>query len=134
MWPYCVNTVDVLGFRRHKFPRTLQVFMEIQKFLVLFCRYESPRTRAHLCIFLPHLRTQRCVLIRFSRRKFPCTLPIMLTGCPECPGTFRCNWTLHSRITVAASRSGSTSVLTLPQFSLLRALLASFSPSFQGSW
>ena len=48
VWPYCVNTVDVLGFRRHKFPRTLQVFMEIQKFLVLFCRYESPRTRAHL--------------------------------------------------------------------------------------
>ena len=99
VWPYCVNTVDVLVFRRHKFPRTLQVFLEIQKHLVLFCRYESPRTRVHLCIFLPHLRTQRCVLMRFSRHKFHCTLPIMLTGCPEFQRTFRCNWTLHSRRT-----------------------------------
>ena len=30
----------------------------ILKFLVLFCRCESPRTHVHLCIFLPHLRTQ----------------------------------------------------------------------------
>ena len=96
VWPYCVNTVDVLSFRRHKFLRTLQVFMEIQKLLVLFCLYEA-RTRVHFCIFLSHLRTQRYGLIRLSCHKFLCTLSIMLTGRLECPRTFRYNWTLHSR-------------------------------------
>ena len=67
--------------------------MEIRKFLVLFCRYESPRTLGP-SLLLPHLRTRRCVfLIWFSRYKFPCTFPTMLTGCPECPWIVRCNWT-----------------------------------------
>ena len=69
---------------------------------------KSPRTLVHLCIFLPHLRTRRCILIRFSLSlslyKFPCTLPILLTGCPECPRTFRCNWTLQSRRTCRSMR------------------------------
>ena len=69
-----------------------------------FCRYESPRTLVHLWLFLPHLRTRRCVLVGFSRHKFPCTLPILLTRCFECPQTFRCSWTLHSRRTCRSMR------------------------------
>ena len=34
----------------------------------------------------------------------PFTLPILLTGCPECPRTFLCNWTLHSRRTCRSMR------------------------------
>ena len=85
------------------------IFMEIQMFLVSFCRDESPRTSTQNCIFLPHLRTRRCVSIRFSRHRIPCTLPILLTGCPECPRTFRCNGTLHSRRTCRSMRDQANS-------------------------
>ena len=89
VWPYCANTVDVLVSRRYEFPRTLQVFVDIQKFLVLFCRNESPRTLVHLCIFLSHFRTRRYVSpIWFSRCGFPCTPPILLTGALSVPRLF----------------------------------------------
>ena len=134
VWPYCAITVDAWVSGRNDFPHTLQVYMEIQKFLVLFCRNESPRTLVHFCIFLPHLRTRRCVfLIWFSRYKFACTLPILLTKCSECPWTFRCNWTLHSRRICRGMRDQVQRRFWLCHYSLL-SLLASFSPSFQGSW
>ena len=38
VWPCCGITVDVRVSRRYEFPRTLQVFMEIQK----FSSYSSP--------------------------------------------------------------------------------------------
>ena len=105
VWPYCVNTVDVLSFRRRKFPRTLQVFMEIQKLLVPFlplrvCSYSCPSLHLFAALENSTLRLDRGSLAH----KFPCTLPIMLTGCPECPWTFRCNWTLHSRRTCRSRR------------------------------
>ena len=59
MWrlrPHCVVTVDGLWVFRYE-------------------RHESPRTLAPFCIFLPHLRTRRCViLIWVSRYGFPRTL------------------------------------------------------------
>ena len=51
VWPYSANTVVVWVSGRYEFPRTHEVFMENQKFLVLFCLYESPRTLVQLCIF-----------------------------------------------------------------------------------
>ena len=69
--------------------------------------HESPRTLVQNFIFLPHLRTQRCVLIGFSRYRSPCVLPIKLTGCPEYLRTFRRNWTRHSRRTYRSLRDAA---------------------------
>ena len=130
VWPYCANTVDVWVSRRYEFPRTPLVFTDIQKFLVVFCRYESPRTLVQICIFLP----RRCVLIRFSRHRFLLYSSNLVDRVPWMSVDFSMQLDFAQSKTLSQhARPGSTSVLTLPQFSLLRSLLASFSPSFQGS-
>ena len=106
MRPHCVSTVDVwVSCHATSFLVLLWHFHVNSEVPGSFlCRYESPRTLVHFCIFLPHLRTRRCVLMVFSRYKSPCTLPIRLTRCPEYPRTLRCNWTLHSRRTCRSTR------------------------------
>ena len=67
---------------------TYWIFREIQVFTVFSCRDEFPRTYIQNCIFLPSLRTRRCVSIEFSCVRFPCTWPIFSTGCFEYPRIF----------------------------------------------
>ena len=74
-------------------------FPEATNFLVLIessrrfrCSWSSSVATSLLalsnCIFLPRLRTRRCVLIEFSCSMSPCTLPIILTRCLEHPRLF----------------------------------------------
>ena len=90
-------------------PRTRWTFMKIQKILVCFCCRESPRTLVPFCIFLPHLRTRRCViLIWVSRYGFRRTLlknQTFLTRCSVFHRMAGCIWTQHSRRTCFSLRN-----------------------------
>ena len=70
VWPNFASTVDVWVSGCDEFPRTLWVFVNIQKFLILLWR------------------TRRCVLIVFSRYRSPCALPIRMTGALSTHGLF----------------------------------------------
>ena len=53
------------------FARTLWTFAKMQKIMVRSCCNESPRTLVPFCIFLPHLRTGRCVILIWVSTGFP---------------------------------------------------------------
>ena len=58
-------------------------------FLVFFCRDEFARTYIQNCIFLPSLRTRRCVAIEFLLRKvFPVLDQSVRQGALSIPGLF----------------------------------------------
>ena len=55
-----------------KFPCTYRIFRIVQVFLIIFRRDKFPCTLVQKCIFLPSLRTRRCVVIAISCVKFIC--------------------------------------------------------------
>ena len=88
---------------------------------------EFPRTYIQNCIFLPSLRTRRCVSIVLICFKFPCTWPIFSTGCFQYPRAFRRNRILHSRRTCRDSEGQVHRLLWLCHDLVLSPVLASFS-------
>ena len=79
-------------------------FME---FLVLLCRYASPRT---LVQFLHLFATLESSTLHLDwsgslAASLSCTPPTRLTSCPEYPRTFRRNWTLLSQRTCRSMRN-----------------------------
>ena len=65
------------------------MFRIIQVFLVFFCRDEFPRNYIQNYIFLPSLRTRRCVLIVCSfASSFPVRIQSFRKGALSIPGLF----------------------------------------------
>ena len=104
-----------------KFPYTYRIFWEIQVFLVFFCRDRFSCTRVQKCIYLPSLRTRRCVVIAISCVRFPCSLPIKMTGCPEYPSDF------STQLDFAQSKNLSSMTRFIVGFGFATILFSSFS-------
>ena len=113
VWPYCANTVDVWVSRR----------------------YEFPRTPVHLCIFFASLESSSLRLDKVLSPQVSLYSFNLVDRVLWVSADFLMQLDFAQSKTLSQhARPSSTSVLTLPQFSFLLCLLASFSPSFQGSW
>ena len=84
-----LDFLDILGRQVSLYLPNLQVNSGVPGLLLL--------RHVQKCIFLPSLRTRRCVSIEFSCFWFPCSWPIFSTRCLEYHRAFRRNRILHSR-------------------------------------
>ena len=91
VWSHWINVEDTWTFSLRS-PRTC---LEVQ-ILFFLCSGRSLRTGVRLCIWLPHLRTGRCViLIWIFSCKSLSTFYKIQTGCFEYPRDVRCTQTLR---------------------------------------
>ena len=132
VWPLWVDVDDVCAFscKIHRTRWKVQV-------LVRFCSSRSLHPYVRFYIWVPHLRTRRCVILIWI---FSCRLPCTsfqtqaLTGCSEYRRQFDALELCAVEELATVSKPGSSSFLTLPYLFLLLLLPVSFSTLPGGCW